>query len=424
MGTVRVRVRRGGRHHRHVVRVLRQSHLEQEPTRLSTSTNTSVTDTSYDPVDWAVAQRVAAKLAGSDPFAKSYHFRSVISDFERFTPQAESLVTAETGLVPDGAARSQVVDRAGWVSANIRSFKRLLRPMTERMSSQMTGPLAPVARRAAGVQMGTMLGLLSQRVLGQYDLLVAEDEDRQHQDVVSYVGPNILGLEKRYAFPPEEFRLWIALHEVTHRAQFTGVEWMRPHFLGLMNRTLGAAEPDPKRFVVALQRTVAAVRAGRNPLMDGGLIALLADDDQREALDSMGGLMSLLEGHGDVTMDRAGKQLIPSAPRFSAVLSQRRNTSGRMAALLRQASGLEAKMRQYEEGEQFIHAVEQERDSEFLKHAWRDAQRLPTLEEIRDPHRWVTRIDGLVLASQSALSLGAEGTVAGIGSKRRRRWFR
>ncbi len=421
MGTVCVRFRRGGHHRRFGLRVLHQGHLEQEPTRLSTSTNASAaTDTLHDPVDWAVAQRVAAKLAGSDPFAKSYHFRSVVADFERFTPQAESLVTAATGLVPDGAARAQVVDRAGWVSANIRSFKRLLRPMTDRMSSQMTGPFAPVARRAAGVQMGTMLGLLSQRVLGQYDLLVAEDEDRQSQDVVSYVGPNILALEKRYAFPPEEFRLWIALHEVTHRAQFTGVSWMRPHFLALMNRTLGAAEPDPKRFVIALQRTVEAVRQGRNPLMEGGLVALLADDDQRDALDSMGGLMSLLEGHGDVTMDRAGAHLIPSAPRFSAVLSQRRNDSGRMSTLLRQASGLEAKMRQYEEGEKFIHAVEKERTPEFLNHAWHDAQRLPTLEEIRDPHRWVTRIDGLLLANDSFIEPGSAPTTL----KRRRRWFR
>src|SRR5204863_7533037 len=56
-------------------------------------------------------------------------------------------------------------------------------------------------------------------------------------DAVYYVGPNILGLEKRFAFRPLDFRRWIAIHEVTHRAQFTGVPWMREYFLSLVNRS-------------------------------------------------------------------------------------------------------------------------------------------------------------------------------------------
>ncbi len=172
---------------------------------------------------------------------------------------------------------------------------------------------------------------MSRRVLGQYDLLVAEDDSSPgatSPDVVYFVGPNLLALEKRFAFPPTEFRLWVALHELTHRAQFTGVDWMRPYFLGLMDEVLQAAEPDPRRLIAALRRCVEAVREGRNPLDDGGLVALLATPSQREALDRVGGLMSLLEGHGDVTMDRAGAHLIPSAPRFGAVLRARRQSQG------------------------------------------------------------------------------------------------
>ena len=123
----------------------------------------------------------------------------------------------------------------------------------------------------------------------------------------------MLALEKRFAFPPREFRLWLALHEVTHRAQFTGVPWMRDYFLSLVEQTLGAVDPDPKRFVDALKKAAAGARGGQNPLDDGGLVALLATPEQRVMLDKIGGLMSLLEGHGDVTMDRAGAGLIPSA---------------------------------------------------------------------------------------------------------------
>ncbi len=348
-----------------------------------------------DPIDWSVASKVASRLSGNDAFARSYHHTSLIDDFARLTPQAEQLVTASTGLVPDGPALGRVVSRPEWIDANIRSFKRMLRPITDRMASQMTGPLAPAARIAAGVEVGTILGVLSKRVLGQYDLLAAEDEDVLDQDVVQYVGPNVLALEKKFAFPPQEFRLWLALHEVTHRAQFTGVPWMRDYFLALANDSLGNGESDPGQLILALKRVVVAVRAGRSPFEDGGIAALMASEDQRVAIDTMGGLMSLLEGHGDITMDRAGIGHVPSAGRFAATLRQRRNSTTGVAKLFQQAIGFEAKLRQYEEGERFIEAVEQERNEAFLNKVWVSSDRVPTLAEIRSPLEWVKRIESI-----------------------------
>ena len=176
-----------------------------------------------------------------------------------------------------------------------------------------------------------------------------------------YVGPNVLALEKLYAFPPREFRLWLALHEVTHRAQFTGVPWMRPHFLGLVEQMLDAVDPDPQALPRGHRSRDRRRPPGRNPLADGGVMALVASDDQRAVLDQVSGLMSLLEGHGDVTMDRAGEGLIPSAERFSRVLRQRRQSAQGLARLLQQLIGLEAKLAQYEQGERFIETVEAER---------------------------------------------------------------
>src|SRR5207237_4007032 len=142
------------------------------------------------------------------------------------------------------------------------------------------------------------------RVLGQYDLLLVEDEHPDEQDIVYYVGPNVIALEKRFAFPPREFRLCLALHEVTHRAQFTGIPWMRDHFTSLVEASLVAVDPDPKRFLAALGRAVEELRAGRNPLDEGGLVALLAGPEQREVWSRAQGLRSRVEGPGDVTMER------------------------------------------------------------------------------------------------------------------------
>src|SRR5436309_8943834 len=184
-----------------------------------------------DPISWDLAERIAVRVAGREPFADSYHYASLEPDFAEFTVQAEDLVAAETGLRSlSGPARARVTDRAGWVRANLASFRRLLRPLTEKLGERMSaGPLTPVARVVTGAEVGGLLGWMATRVLGQYDLLIAEHENPEEQDLVYYVGPNILSLEKRYGFPPRELRLSLPLHESSQRPQFTGMAGRREH---------------------------------------------------------------------------------------------------------------------------------------------------------------------------------------------------
>lgn len=297
-------------------------------------------------IDWGTAESVAVRSVGREPFSESYHYTSLQPDFARFAAQAEAAVAAETGLVSAaGPARARVTDRAGWVRANVASFQRLLRPLTDRLGERMAaGPAAPFARRMAGAELGMFLGWMSRRVLGQYDLLVIEDENPEDQDIVYFVGPNVLSLERRFAFPPEEFRLWLALHELTHRAQFTGVPWLREHFLGLVDLTFSSLDPDPSRLLNGLNRAVSEFRQGRNPLDDGGIAVVFASPEQRDALDHLSGLMSLLEGHGDVTMNRAGASQIPNADRFDRILHARRDQANPVLKLIQKLIGLDAKV--------------------------------------------------------------------------------
>ncbi|MGH9137591.1 MAG: zinc-dependent metalloprotease [Acidimicrobiales bacterium] len=349
--------------------------------------------TPAEPVDWELAERIAVRVAGTDPFAGSYHADSLVPDFAELTAEAEELVATATGLRSlQGPARARVADRPAWVRANIASFRRLLRPLTERLGARLSGPLAPMTRKAAGAEVGVLLGWMSTRVLGQYDMLLVEDEHADQQDLVYYVGPNVLALEKRYAFPPREFRLWLSLHEVTHRAQFTGVPWLRDHFVSLVDKSLGAVDPDPTRILHAFRRLAGAARDRRNPLSDGGLAALFATPEQADVLAQIGGLMSLLEGHGDVTMDRAGADRIPSAERFGRVLRARRRAVSPAIRFVQQLIGLEAKLEQYEQGERFIAAVEAEGGPELLNRAFEAPIYLPSLAEIRDPGRWIERV--------------------------------
>jgi coenzyme F420 biosynthesis associated uncharacterized protein len=329
-----------------------------------------------------------------------YARRAMEVDFEELTAEAEGLVEAETGLRSlAGPARGRVTDRVGWVEANVASFRRLVEPLAEKMveaASKGGGPKLPlsVSRKTSGAQVGLLLGWMSGRVLGQYDQLIAEDEHPEDQDIVYFVGPNVAAIEQRYGFPPREFRLWIAIHELTHRAQFTAVPWMREYFLSLVNGTISGFDPDPKQLREALRRSVEGIKAGRNPLDEGGIVTLFATPEQLEVIHKIAGLMSLLEGHGDMTMDRAGATRLPNAATFSAVLHQRRRQRG-VAKMVSSLLGMDAKMRQYEQGERFIEEVEHAGGRDLLDRVWRGPQWLPDWQEIRTPDDWIARTAGL-----------------------------
>ncbi len=351
-----------------------------------------------NPVSWEVAERVAtwvgasglgraAAPAGLDDAT----WQQLRDDFAEATSRAEELVVAATGLRPaSGTTRAQVVDRAGWVRNNLSSFRHLLGPVLEELrTSPLSASMAGVTSRMTGVQLGAVLGWMSTRVLGQYDLLLAEGSAG---DVVSYVGPNVVALERRNGFPPEQFRLWIALHEVTHRCQFTGVPWLHGHFLSLVDQALTGLRPDPRRFVEALRRAAGAARSGQNPLEEAGVLGLVAPPEQLAVLRQIGALMSLLEGHGDVTMDRAGAGAVAEADWFARALRERRARVSGLARLLQQLSGIDAKMRQYEQGERFIEQVEAAGGPSLLARVWEGPEALPTMDEIRHPEVWVDRM--------------------------------
>jgi coenzyme F420 biosynthesis associated uncharacterized protein len=362
-------------------------------------------------IDWAFANRVARWAAGRTAVPSSYRPEPMQREFDELTSRAEALVAEATGLsVTSSRARGKVIGRPDWASANIASFERLLGPTLAKLAEQrgpsplataapgLSRQLAGVSRGMTGAQLALVLSWMSTRVLGQYDLLLADGVDEESQDLVYYVGPNVASIEAKHGFEPSEFRLWLALHEVTHRAQFMAVPWLRSYFVSLVEAGLEPLGSDPRRMLESVRRAAQEIRAGRSPLKDTGMIGLVATDEQLAALQRIQALMSLLEGHGDVTMDRAGAEAVPGAARFSQVLRERREQAKGPARLMQQILGLEAKLRQYAEGEKFVRSVEEAGGRPLFDRVWQGPEWLPSLSEIRDPASWVRRASPPALA--------------------------
>lgn len=344
-------------------------------------------------ISWDIATKVAKAVAGYFPEPPESEMMSLGKSLREIFDEAQQQVNQATGLVVPGQAEPLVMSRPQWVEANIKSFKQTLSPLLDKLSKKSSvGPLAPLSAGFAGMQLGTILGWMSSKVLGQFDVILTDATSELSLDQVYFVGPNIISVEMKYGFDETQFRHWISLHELTHRAQFNGVPWMRDYFKELVQESISFANPDPAVLLAGLKKIFEELRAGRNPLDENGPIGIFASEEQLVSLNKITGLMSLLEGHGDVVMNRAGADDIPESKRFASVLSQRRNSQKGISKLIAQLLGLDAKMRQYQQGEKFVEAVEKFGGSALFNKVWEDPANLPNGDEIRNPNLWIERM--------------------------------
>jgi coenzyme F420 biosynthesis associated uncharacterized protein len=341
-----------------------------------------------DLVDVAVANRVAAKLASSGALAHSYLLDGLQASFEEIVREAEPLIAEESGFTPAIPAVAKVLSREEWSSNNVTSMLELMSPLLERVEDRLASRATPGVRlaysSALATQMGTVLGFLSQRVLGQYDILMA------HQNQVWFVGPNIVLMERQHGFIPRDFRLWVALHELTHRAQFEANPWVRPYFLRLVNDMLESMDLDAKTL---LERISGAIKASTSNGDNATPLALrLLDPKQQDIFNRLQAFMSVIEGHGNFVMDRAAQNRIPSQPRMSRVLRGGGTIVGPLAKLIGKLLGFELKKAQYVQGQRFFEAIHGAGGDRAVRATFSSEDKLPTLEEVRNPERWLERV--------------------------------
>lgn len=338
-------------------------------------------------VSWSTAAAVAKRVAQRYHQVSTREIEDLRADFERIIPSAQKSVAEFSGLHVPNEPVVRVLSREQWLDANLDSYRHLL----EVFASKVTAPSLPFMDQVSGVELGVLLGWISARVLGQYDLLLQRSSDRSGEGEIYFVAPNLILLERRFGFQRAQFRTWIALHELTHRAQFEGVPWFRPYFSSLMEEVLDMAKIDFSTLERVFSRLTKSLRAGENPLASAGLAGLLVSEEQLEALSKLSCLMSIAEGHGDWVMDRAGGAALSESWRFSSVLSQRRNSATGLARLLQQLLGLESKLKQYERGEKFISAVEASVPGSSVR-LWEAPESIPNLDELTTPGLWLLRL--------------------------------
>ncbi|HET6876302.1 MAG TPA: zinc-dependent metalloprotease [Jatrophihabitans sp.] len=342
-------------------------------------------------IDWDVASRSAKRFSPASPGISREEADYVVGELYRATALAADHVANLTRLQePPVTAVTRVIDRDAWIDANAGGMRSIMTPIVDRLAEQHpVGQFAErVGGRLTGVQVGVVLGFLSGKVLGQFEFF-----DRPGGQLL-LVAPNLVAVERQLQVDPRDFRLWVCLHEVTHRVQFTAVPWLRTHMLDEVAALGATIDADPAELRRRLSDAVSElVKVARGQGTGAGLLSVLATPEQRAVLDRVGAFMSLVEGHAEWVMNAVPAEVIPSQQVIESRFATRRRRGGNpLDRLLRRLLGMEAKTRQYIDGSAFVRRVVERIGVDDFNAVWSSAETLPSKPEIADPDRWIARV--------------------------------
>ncbi|MGI8869673.1 MAG: zinc-dependent metalloprotease [Mycobacteriales bacterium] len=347
-------------------------------------------------VDWDLAVRTAEKLIPGGPAVSRSEAVAAVEALRRLADVADGHVRELTGLDPAGrSAPVRIVDRSDWIATNAAGLSAVLDPLVQHIAGRrgkMPGRVAQVVGpRITGTETGAVLAFLSGKVLGQYDVFGPRGGE------LLLVAPNVVHVERLLAVDPSDFRLWVCLHECTHRLQFTAVPWLADHLLSEVMALGESIEVDPKvlssRVKEAMSELAGAARGHRSGPGDG-LLSLIQGPEAAAVMDRITALMSVVEGHAEYVMDAVGPDVVPSVKAIRRKFSKRRRGGSALDRFARRMLGLDAKMRQYAEGSAFVRGVVERAGMDGFNAVWTSAETLPRKSELADPGAWVSRVHG------------------------------
>jgi coenzyme F420 biosynthesis associated uncharacterized protein len=342
-------------------------------------------------VDWSLARQIARFAAGGADKEQ------LAFNFDEASERALGQVSAYSGLALTGPVPPvHEVQRAEWTEANLAALSDLLDPVGNRLDERLggAGPLAGALRAATGAtlaaEVGLVMGYMSQRVLGQYEVSLLQPEIPPR---LLFVTPNLKRAVRDLEVDEESFLRWVVLHEVTHVLQFSGVTWLREHLGALLREYLATVEVRIERGAAGGLPTLPDASLIVERFREGGLAALVQTREQQRIMERIQSAMAVIEGYSEHVMDAVGADVLAEYAGLRDAMERRRRSRSAPERLLLRLLGLDQKMRQYEDGKKFCDAVVSQAGIEKLNVVWHAPTALPTAAELRSPATWIGRLE-------------------------------
>lgn len=351
------------------------------------------------PINTELARQVGVAIATegtADPSPSPDAIR-VYADRARVV---EELVVGYTRLDLAEPTRTEIVTRGQWVESTLEGWKWLLTALAGRFSAQTAGMageeaavglgtmMQQIGPLLIGLQSGTLVGHLAIEAIGPFDPPIPRDDEGHLQ----FLDRNAMDLARDYNFDRDDFRRWVAFHDVTRRVVLQSNPWIARYFRSLFVEVVDAMEID----IGGLEQRLIELQSGSLEGLQGSAgidpaIPLTETERHRSALDRLRAFMAALEGYAT----HAGEAVADVAGRYPTIDEgmRRRNASPSEARnMLASILGISFDRDLESSGTTFCAAVVSLKGLTALNQMWAAPDNLPTLSEIKDPFTWMERV--------------------------------
>ena len=363
---------------------------------------------SQGPLQWDVARQVALMTATHGSNSEANVDPASRIAVERLAPIAEMHVRESTTIDLGGNSRVQVVNRSMWTHLTLEAYKPMFQNLAESLSrtnegsaiesdDPMTNMFASLNKMIApammGMSVGTMVGQLSLRAFGQYDLPVPRDT----RAGVVVVAPNVESFAADWSIDPNDMRMWVLVHELTTHS-LLAQEPVRRALSNALARYISGFRPNPD----ALMERLSGVEIGTDDPMSAMqrfftdpsiLLGAVRSPEQESLAPELDAIVAAIIGYVDHHVDQVANSLLGGGSRIAEAVRRQRVEASPQDTFVEQLLGLKLSPTQVERGTSFIDGVVERVGTAALTNLHTREGNLPTPNELAAPGLWLARLE-------------------------------
>ena len=366
---------------------------------------------SAGPVQWDMARQFAMMAATNSSTEPNVEPTSRIA-VHQLAAVADLHVRDVTGLSTSDTTQPPVIDvvtRSTWVHHTVEAFKFYFSDFSgnsnstiggenldlesngmDAMMSNLTKMMAPAM---LGMSVGSMIGQLSLRTFGQYDLPLPREPKSQ----LLFVSRNSEEFAKDWSIKVEDMQMWLLIQELTFHALFR-IDSVRDAVTNLVKQHVAGFNPNPNALgqrLTNIDVTNTDPAAMMQKLL-GDPTLLLGDErsaKQQALAPKLDAIICAIICYVDHVVDTVANRILGNGAQISEAFRRRRVESSSQDQYVEQLFGIYLTDDQVDRGEKFIAGVIERQGETGLARLWAREGNLPTPNEIAAPGLWIERIN-------------------------------
>jgi putative hydrolase len=371
------------------------------------------------PLQWDVARQVAISTATNGTNTEANVDPTSRVSLEQLAPIADMHVRNYTGLTTGtgtGTALPNIVvtNHSTWAHHTLESYKPLFTQLATALSNPSADAPQPgteldsetdqirammlslnkmMAPAMMGMSIGSMIGQLSLRAFGQYDLPIPREPKNQ----ILLVASNVEQFANDWSIAVDDMRMWVLIHELTSHAVLS-VDHVRDSINQQISKYIAAFRPNPNALMDRLTTmdlgTTDPMAMMQKFLTDPTIIlgAVISPEQERQApvLDAM---IASIIGYIDHSVDAMEALVLGGGKQIAEAVRRRRVESAPHDSFVEQLLGLRLTRQQVERGHAFAAGVTERAGHDGLSQLFAKAGNLPTPSELDASGLWLARIE-------------------------------